>query len=399
MKICAFATTFPRFKEDYLGSFVLGQLRELAKQGHETHVFVPHDPEVNSAHDELHDGVHVHRVHYWIPHSWERLCYRAGIPHNFRSNPLLAIQLPILILALVNRARPYIGDCDILHGHWSFGGMAALLTKKLTGKPMVLTLYGAEIVPSVLKPVNRLLARQADTIIAISAFTGRILQDIVPDVSPHIIPYGYNTEKIASPSFDVKDFKRGMGLEDERPVILAVGRLVRRKGFHILIEAAAELLQTEQAYVLIGGRGPEDRALRSQIDRLNLSDSVRLLGYIDDEELAKWYAAVDIFVLPAVVDESGDTEGLGMVLVEAMINRTPVVGSATGGIMDIVKHEESGLLAHPGDAGDLARQLQRLLTNEELYARIQKGGQAYAETHFSWEAVTTHLLDVYAENL
>jgi glycosyltransferase involved in cell wall biosynthesis len=390
MKICAFATTFPRYEGDYLGAFVLGQLRELARRGHEAHIFAPHDPTVQSAHDELMDGVYVHRAHYWLPHRWERLCYGAGIPHNFRSNPLLGLQLPSLVLALANRARPYLVDCDIVHGHWSFGGLAALLT----GKRLVLSMYGAEIVPSLLRPVNRLLAQQADAIIVISRYTGRLLQDIVPDAPLYVIPYAFNAEKLA-PTFDVQAFKQAAGLAPERPIVLGVGRLVRRKGFDVLVEAAQHL--DGEPYVLIGGRGPEYDDLQARIREGGGEGRVRMLGYIDDAQLAKWYAAADVFVLPAVVDDSGDTEGLGMVLVEAMFNGTPVVGSAAGGITDIVKHEESGLLAPPGDAEALAQQINRLLTQPALYEQLAAGGRRFAERNFSWDALTDRLLEVYTQ--
>jgi phosphatidyl-myo-inositol dimannoside synthase len=120
-----------------------------------------------------------------------------------------------------------------------------------------------------------------------------------------------------------------------------------------------------------------------------------MLGFVADGDLAQWYAAADIFALPAVVDSSGDTEGLGVVLLEAMANGTPVVASRTGGIADIVKHGETGLLAEPGNAADLAAQIRRLMADKALRARLIDSGTKLVNDQFSWRAVNQSLLAVY----
>jgi glycosyltransferase involved in cell wall biosynthesis len=396
MNICVLTTTYPRYPGDHQGSFILGQVNALSRAGHRLEVIAPRDPTASaSSYDALEDNIGIHRFDYWLPARRQSLCYGAGIPENFRRNRLVALQLPTLLAAFVRRALPFVRRCDIVHGHWSFGGLAALWAGRLARKPVVITLHGAEVLHPTLRPVNRYLVKRADGVVVNSRFTHDTLRQHIPDAHPTIIPFGVNEEKVAPPGFDRAAFRAAAGVGQEAVVLLAVGRLVERKGFHVLIEATARLSPERPVLTLIGGSGPESGALQAQIDALEVGERARLLGRLDDDDLAKWYAAADVFVLPAVVDSSGDTEGLGVVLLEAMANDTPVIASRTGGITDIVRHDETGLLAAPGDPADLAEKISMLLDDADVYARIQRGARSHMESEFSWETITQHLVGCY----
>src|SRR5438105_3672119 len=119
-------------------------------------------------------------------------------------------------------------------------------------------------------------------------------------------------------------------------------------------------------------------------------------GRVSEAELQDAYAAADAFVLPAVVDRRGDTEGLGVVLLEAMNHRVPVIASAIGGITDIVEDGVSGLLVPPGDAAALAAALERLARAPDLAAGLGGAGQERLRERFSWEAIMRRWAEVYA---
>jgi glycosyltransferase involved in cell wall biosynthesis len=395
MNICVLTTTYPRYPGDPTGSFIAGQARALAEAGHRVVVVAPHDSTARSQDVEGPDHLRVYRFNYWLPHRWQRLCYGAGIPENFRRNHLVILQVPTLLLAFVLRALPLARHCEVVHGHWSFAGLSAVVVGRLVSKPVVITMHGAEALSGLMRPINRLLGRWADQLIVNSTFTRTTIRRYMPLVEPVVIPFGVNREKIAPAGFVRAAFRERVGLGPNTFAILAVGRLVERKGFHILLEAAAKLSPAMDWCILIGGTGPERDALQTRIDGLCLGDRVRLLGFIDDDELAQWYTACDVFVLPAVVDSSGDTEGLGVVLLEAMANGTPVVASRTGGIVDTVRDRETGLLCEPGDPSSLATQLLQLLNDPSLRESLSKGAYHRIEDEFSWEVLTGRLLDVY----
>src|SRR5205823_5244559 len=180
--------------------------------------------------------------------------------------------------------------------------------------------------------------------------------------------------------------------------VLFVGRLVERKGVSHLVDAVSLLLPLPGADVrlVIVGDGPERARIEARIREKRLDGRVAVRGRVSDAELQAAYAAADAFVLPAVVDRRGDTEGLGVVLLEAMNHRVPVIASAIGGITDIVEDGVSGLLVPPGDATALAAALGRLARAPDLAAGLGEAGYRRLRERFSWDAITRRWLEVYA---
>jgi glycosyltransferase involved in cell wall biosynthesis len=116
---------------------------------------------------------------------------------------------------------------------------------------------------------------------------------------------------------------------------------------------------------------------------------------VSDEELRATYAGSDVLVLPSIVDARGDTEGLGVVLLEAMSYGVPVVASDIGGITDIVEHDTSGLLVPPGDPAALAQALERLARDPALASRLGSAGEQRVRRAFGWPEIMTKWDAVY----
>jgi glycosyltransferase involved in cell wall biosynthesis len=163
-----------------------------------------------------------------------------------------------------------------------------------------------------------------------------------------------------------------------------------------LIEALAALEPSLHAEATIIGDGPEREALQSTARDLGVADRVTFRGWVTPEELDQAYSDATLFALPAVVDARGDTEGLGMVLLEAMTYQLPVVSTPLGGITDIVSDGETGLLVPPNDAPALARAIATLATDKPLAERLAIAGQQYAEQHFGWDSVLAAWRRLYA---
>jgi glycosyltransferase involved in cell wall biosynthesis len=174
--------------------------------------------------------------------------------------------------------------------------------------------------------------------------------------------------------------------------VLFVGRLVQRKGVRHLIDAIAHV---REAHLVVIGDGPERTALEAHARDLEIADRVEIRGRVSDEELRAAYAASDVLVLPSVLDARGDTEGLGVVLLEAMSYGVPVVASDIGGITDIVEHEKSGLLVPPGDATQLARALERLMRDPALASRLGSAGRERVRSAFGWMEIMAKWDAVY----
>src|SRR5262249_10143082 len=144
--------------------------------------------------------------------------------------------------------------------------------------------------------------------------------------------------------------------------MIAVGRLVEKKGFHFLIQAAA-LLKFDFR-LQIYGEGPEHECLERLIAITNLGERVRLCGPVTHQELPDAFAAAHIAVVPSIVDQSGDRDGLPNVVLEAMACGLPVIATNVGAIKAAVKHLKTGILVRPEDPGSLADAVTQLATDK-----------------------------------
>ena len=178
--------------------------------------------------------------------------------------------------------------------------------------------------------------------------------------------------------------------------MLFVGRLVERKGVPVLLEAWARAALPNAQLVIVGD-GPDRTTLETRAAALGLAETVEFRGRVTDTELGAAYSTADLFVLPAVLDSRGDTEGLGVVLLEAMASHVPVLASAAGGITDVVVDGVSGVLVPPGDVTALAAGLQRLAAQPDLRTRLAAGGAARVRDDFSWDAIADRWAAVYAD--
>lgn len=174
-----------------------------------------------------------------------------------------------------------------------------------------------------------------------------------------------------------------------------VGRIKwHRKGQEVLVRAASSLRERHprSRYVFVGTPSPgnEDHELRLRdlITAHGLDDVVKLAGEVEDT--ASVFAALDIAVAPPV-----QPEPFGCVVLEAMAVGTSVVGSRAGGIAEQIVDRETGLLFTPGDSEDLARELDRLLSNPDLRERLAKAGQLRAESHFQLETTTREMTELF----
>lgn len=387
-KLLIITTNFPRHEGDPQSPWLIELLGRLGERGFAVDVLAP---AYQGGADQIYHGMRVRRFRY-APRRWETLTHDEGAPNKIRKNPALLLLLPLYLLsglwAAWRMART--GDYDIIHTHWPIPQGLFGLAAGATGRArLVATFYGADLVMAEryrpVQPFLRHFTLRCDDVAAISSYTARTLAEMTGR-TPRIIPYG-----IAVPAPE----KRWPG---KPGLILMVGRLVARKGHIFLIEALAQV-QHAHARLVIVGEGHERAAIETRIRELGLSDRVTLSGRVSDAELDRLYKSCRMFVLPAIVDASGDTEMLGMVLLEAMRFRKPVIASRVGGIPDIVTDEATGLLVEQQNPAALAAAITRLLDDEALAQRLGDAGYHFARQQFSWQAIEAETVAMYGVEL
>lgn len=180
--------------------------------------------------------------------------------------------------------------------------------------------------------------------------------------------------------------------------VLAVGRLVEKKGFPYLLQAC-HVLRQRGLYVecWIAGEGPLRAALESQILALDLGQQVRLLGNVPGPEVWRLYHQAHVLVAPSVQARDGDRDGIPNVVLEAMAAGTPVVGTAAGSLPEVLCHQRTGLVARERDSAGLADQLLRILQDHPLREMVINNARRQVQQHFDPGRNAAKLLQLFLQ--
>jgi glycosyltransferase involved in cell wall biosynthesis len=389
VKVLFLVTAYARHPTDVITPWLTETIRRLGARGVEVEVLAPSYRGLES---QTVDGVRVHRFRY-APRPWETLTHDQTAPDRIRERPWFLGLVPGYVAAgsaaAARLART--GEFDVVHAFWPIPqGVLGLAAKRASGVPLVSTFFGVELTWMerqfpFLAPMLRAIVRGSDAVTAISTYTAERLERVAPGVRTEVIPFGAAVD--AAPSLPPE---RPAG---SRPELLFMGRLVERKGVHLLLEALSLLPAGRRPLLRVVGDGPERARLEEMAGRLGVD--VVFHGFVSNEEKAERLAGCDAFVLPAVIDAKGDTEGLGVVLLEAMTYGKPVIASAAGGIVDIVRDGRNGFLMPPGDANALAAAISACVENPVRARELGAQGRVDVEEGFSWDVIAERLAALY----
>ena len=388
MRVLFISSVYARNPSDSEVPWMRESVKQLREAGVEVEILAP--SWMGLASHEI-DGTKVNRFRY-APKSVEFLTHDEGAPSKTRGKPWLQLlAVPYIMSGFVSCWKLCRkGNFDAIHCHWPFPhGLIAQAGRMRAKLPVVLNFHGAELLlmrrKKWIRPILHWLLGQSEASLCNSSFTrGRILD--VRNVPVELSPYGTTLPESVTGDKPLR--------KPQDPfTMLFVGRHIERKGIEHLIAAMA-FLKGDRFRLKIVGHGDRTEALKAQA--LATGDGrIEFTGKLSTEDLARAYADADVFVLPAVVDSKGDTEGLGVVLIEAAEMGLPLVGSNVGGIPDVVVDGETGLLAAPADPVALADALRKLANDPDLARKLVEGARERTRRLFSWDVVIPTLISVY----
>ena len=391
MKIGVITSVYPEFEGDPHGIFVHRLMRKISRNGHEVHIIAPFS---SGKTNYILDGVKVKKFNYFYPRRFQKLSGRAGMIDNVKEGIFVKFQFLTFIFFNVYYSCTKLKNMDIIHVQWPIpNGLGALFLKIFYNIDYINTIYGEEIYLSKryhTVPIIKLLVNKSSKTITIS--TGSLktcLESGLKKDKFEIIPFGVDT-RFFQPENLLKD--------KEIFQILSIGYLIERKGFEYLITAVEEVLKVHNNVKLkIVGSGPLEVRIKKLIKELGLEETIEIIGNVSDEKLLEIYNLSDLFVLPSIVDSQGNTEGLGVVLLEAMACKLPVIASNIGGIPDIIHDGETGLLVPEKDSMEISLSIIKLIENEDLRELIALKGYNMVKEHFIWEKIAKEYISIYQE--
>jgi D-inositol-3-phosphate glycosyltransferase len=286
------------------------------------------------------------------------IAYGSGVAGNLRRRPWLAAAAPLMLGSFARAARRAARGADLVHAHWLPAGAVALAT----GRPFVVQVWGTDVeLARRMRPLARAVLRRARLTIAPSSALAQEAERL-----------GAREVRVIPNGVDMPD---EVGREAEPLEILFAGRLSREKGILELVEAA------DGMELVVAGDGP----LRDRVPTAR--------GFVPHDELTHLYARAAVVACPS------HREGFGIACAEAMAHGRPVVASAVGGLLDLVVHEETGLLVPPRDVPALRSALERLIGNPDLRRSFGAAARSRIREHFSWDRFARETVQAYEDAL
>jgi glycosyltransferase involved in cell wall biosynthesis len=314
------------------------------------------------------------------PRFYERLD-ALGVPYRrVRCGADVSPRMGRKVVRAVREERP-----DLLHTHLVHADVYGSLASRVTGTPLVSTRHNDDrYLLGPFRFVDRAFARRARRLIAISDAVRVFLERAGHDPR-NLITVRYGLDELpAAPSSPTP---AEAGIPDGAPLALAVGRLIEQKDHATLVRAFAQVrVAHPEARLAILGAGPLQEATRGLVSSLGLSDAVVLPGRT---AIRDWLERADMFV------HTSRWEGFGIVLLEAMLAKLPIVATSVSAVPEVVVDGETGLLYGPGDAAGIAEGLGALLGDRERATRLGAAGYARARSEFSVAQMVEKTLAVY----
>ena len=400
-RVAVLAHSFPRFPGDTHGPFVKRLSEELAELGHEVRVLVPWDPELTD--DPASPLAAIHTFRYVKPDRWHRFGYSRTMQRDVKVRGFAVAQaFPYLHFgtrALARLVREH--RIDLVHAHWILpNGWIASRVARATGVPFVSTLHGTDVYIAEKNAVTRRMAASA---LAAAGHVTSCSSDLrsrllavagAPEGSPtaakvSLVANGTDLPPAAAVGPEAAmAARRALGLPEDGRIVAAVGRMVDKKGFRYLLEAAPAILRDRpDVRLVLGGQGDLLEEHRAQASSSGVGDRILFPGGLSHPRVLELLAAAEVFAMPSVRDAAGNIDGLPVVVLEAMAAGTPVVATDLAGMPLAVVDGETGLLVPEKDPQALARAIGRLLDDPARARTLGEAGRARVEAELTWKSI------------
>ena len=292
-----------------------------------------------------------------------------------------------------------LGDkIDVFHAHDWLVANAGIGLKHVFRKPLLVTMHSTEMgrrdglhttTEKMIHETEAWLTYEAWKVICCSNYMISHVKYAfgLPSDKLVMIPNGVNTQTYDNIDSN-NDFRSKYALPHEK-IVLYVGRLVYEKGIHVLINAVPKVLEKVSAKFIIVGNGYMKEQLLNIVRSMGLEHKVLFEGFVDQATLLRHQKNADVSVVPSLF------EPFGIVALEAMAAKSPVVVSDTGGLSEIVEHDVTGVKVYPNNPDSLAWGITKVLLDENFRKRIRENAYRVIQEKYDWEKIAQQTKKLY----
>jgi glycosyltransferase involved in cell wall biosynthesis len=388
-KLLVTASTFPRWQGDSTPDFIY-QLVKYLTEDFDVYVLAPYAKGTKTF--ETFDNIKIFRYKY-MPFGLGSLSYDGGMTSKLEKNKFYYFQIPFFLLFQLLSLMKIIKreNIDIIHSHWIIPqGFVAALYKRIFNKniKILATSHGADIFTFdniIGNFIKKFTLQNIDMVTAVSNTIKDKVMETGYDEDIRVYPMGVDKE-LFNPG--KKDMSIRENLNIRGDFLLFVGRLSEKKGLKYLLEAMPDVIKEFPLISLIViGDGPLKNDFIYLAKKLDIIDNVTFLGPLAHEKLPSFFATADIFIGPSITAKSGDSEGFGLVLAEAMSCGTLLLTTDLPVIKEIVKDNETGFIVKQKNSKELSEKILYLLKNKDKLDEIKSRAREHVIENFDWKIV------------
>jgi glycosyltransferase involved in cell wall biosynthesis len=400
VNILALTSSYPRYDGDPTVPFVESMVEHVAGLGHGMHVVLPENRRWNRPLRER--GVTYHPYRYSPRRSWTPWGYSESLQRGVSIRPILIPLAPVVMASALRTAGRLLERerFDVVHAHWLIpNGPISARAASRHRVPFVVSLHGSDM--AVAERV-RLLGRVARRTLAKASAVTAPSEDLLERAERlgakgrlELLPYGVDPDALTAAPEAVDARRAELGLGQDAVVVAGIGRFIAVKGFAYLVDAFAQARASDPSlHLLLIGDGDLRGELEARVQSLDITGDVTFTGMADRNVLPSLLGLADIVAVPSI-RYNGLVDGLPNVALEAMGVRKPLVATRVGGLPEVVRDDETGLLVEEKDVPALASAILRLAGDPQLRARLGTSAEAEIRAERSWEVVARRLVEVY----
>ncbi len=295
-----------------------------------------------------------------------------------------------------------VGGFDLVHAHDWLVSFAAVAVSRAYGVPLIVTIHATERgrnrgwlttpLSQQIHDAETNLTQAANLIITASEFMRNEVQSFfgINGQKIRVIPNGVNTTPFDAARLLDHRLERQLYALPEEKIVFHIGRLVHEKGSLFLVEAVPAILRSfPNTKFVIAGRGPLMERLQQRAAELHITHKVLFPGFVSDEEAVRMFCIADAAVFPSLY------EPFGLVALEAMAAKTPVIVTSVGGLAEVVQHDKTGVTVFPENVDSLVWGISRVLRNPEQARHLADNAYRLIKESYSWTAIASRTLAAY----
>ena len=399
-------SSYPKFPGDVTAPFIESIAQTSQSLGHKVTVVLPYHPDLKR--QPVENGVRFYPYRYALRRSWNIWGYAASLQGDVKVRKLIYLLLPFVLASSFLKMWRLTAKqrYDLIQAHWVIpNAPVAVLVGWLRRIPVVISLHGSDVyLAERVRPVGwaaRWAFRRAAGVTASSPDLLQRAQRLGAPRQPEraaFIPYGVDPAVFKQPERPRPVIRQELGFDPADKVLLCAGRLVYKKGFEYAIRALPVVLaQHPAARLVIAGAGDLRIELGKLVAGLGLSERVRFEGAVSHDRMPDYLAACDLFLLPSIVDDSGNVDGLPNTLLEAMAAGKAVIASEVAGVPLVLTDGQNGRLVPQRDSLALAAAINHLLADPGLREELGQAARHKVETELDWTAITTYYSRIFEQ--